>query len=74
MRILFGIAGVFLVGGYFGYVLGTELAGGLFDSGNVYKLFGVLFTAPLGALSAGLTEALLKRPWSSRQISDKVTR
>src|SRR4051794_40340693 len=66
MRIVLGILGGALAGGFLGYLSGVYLTceGSpvqLFDGGNLCGLFGVFLTGPLGAVGGGVAGGLVAR-------------
>ena len=65
MRMALGITVGFVVGGFLGYLIGVELACGIFDAGNLCGLIGVFITGPLGALGGSITGGLLLRQKSA---------
>jgi hypothetical protein len=57
-----GILVGFVLGGFLGYLLGVEVACGLFDAGTLCGLIGAFITGPLGALAGSIAGGLLTRP------------
>jgi len=49
------------LGGCAGYMLGIEVACGLFDAGNLCGLIGVFITGPLGTIAGGVIGGLWSR-------------
>ena len=61
MRVVLNIAAGFFLGGFLGYLLGVEVACGVFEAGNLCGLVGVFITGPLGALVGSIAGGLLLR-------------
>ena len=50
-----------LAGGFIGYILGVEVACGVFDMGNLCGLVGIFITGPLGLIAGGVAGYLIVR-------------
>jgi hypothetical protein len=67
-----GIIVGFLLGGFLGYMAGAFVACELLNAGNLWGLFGVFITGPLGGIGGSIAGALLARPRTATQEQERT--